>query len=75
MGNKTGNYPTERAAVAAIEADGFAPSTNQPGIWVKPSTTGGSLMEAPRPCLALVRISRAVVLPEYGADYFQLDWI
>lgn len=68
-GNAFGNYPTTRAAERDLEADGF---TYANGYWRKPSMTGGSLSEGPRPCVAIVTIVRRNVLPEYGGQpYYQ----
>jgi hypothetical protein len=73
MGNKFGNYASEQEAIAAIEAEGFTPSLVNPGVWRKESQTQGNLIEAPRDCLALVKIHRYRVDGKYspnGQEYF-----
>lgn len=75
MGNRFGNYASEQAAIDAIELEGFAPSTISAGIWRKASMTGGNLIEAPRDCIALVKIVHIPVNPEYGADYYQHEYL
>ena len=66
MGNKFGNFASEQAAIADIEADGF--TLNERGYFTKRSMTGGSLMEAPRKSTAIVEITSYRVSGEYAAD-------
>ena len=75
MGNRFGNYVSKQAAIDAIESEGFTPSAVNVDIWRKASVTGGNLIEAPRDCIALVRIVHVPVNPEYGADYYQHEYL
>lgn len=75
MANSYGNFSTESEAIAFVESMGFTPSKVSPGLWRKPEMTGGNLMEAPRETIALVRIVRRFVRPEYGSDYFQYEFL
>lgn len=66
MGNKFGNYASENDAIMAIEVEGFTLRDN--GYWGKSSVTGGSLIDAPRACTALVEITSYRVDGQYAPD-------
>lgn len=67
-------YPSEEAAVAALESSGFKPSEHSPGVWVKMSKVDDWYGGYASP--ALVRIKRHRVAPKWGKpDYFEWDFI
>lgn len=66
MGNKFGNYTSKDQAAIALTEDGF--KLNDRGLYTKSSMTGGSLMEQPRRCTAIVEISSYRVDGKWSAD-------
>jgi hypothetical protein len=67
-------YPSERAAIEALEADGFKPSVHSEGVWVKPSKVddwyGGYAQNA------LVRIKHHRVHPIHNKpDFYEWEFL
>ena len=66
MGNRYGNFSSHDAAAADLVAGGFEAGTD--GFFRKADRTTGSLIDAPRDCVALVEISFYTVAGKYAAD-------
>ncbi len=74
MGNRFGNYPSQEAVEADLIAEGFKPRGN--GIFAKREMSGGNLIEAPRPMVALAKACFCRVDPKWNApDYWQLEFL
>lgn len=61
-------YWTEQAAIDSLTEEGF--KATETGFYAKKSMTGGSLMEAPRPCTALCEVVHNRVDPKWAAEGF-----
>ena len=62
-------HSTEAAALAWLASKGFA-NTDGGRFHSKRCMTGGNLMEAPRPCIALATVERRDVAAQYGGGCF-----